>query len=112
MVTIITFVWEFSYIVNYDEISLYAKYLTNSKTHVWKNKYNLSYVLPWEMASIFYAEYRSFSDKTFLLAFSISSELYLLGTLKLVFGFRISKLLLRSFLTKNAFTHDESIAIK
>ena len=65
MVTIITFVWEFSYIVNYDDISEYAKYLTNSTTHVWKNKYNLSYILPWEMASIFYAEYSAYADQEY-----------------------------------------------
>lgn len=65
MITIITFVWEFSYIVNYNEISKYAKYLKDSETHVWKNKYNLSYILPWEMASIFYAEYSAYADREY-----------------------------------------------
>ena len=65
MITIITFIWEFSYIVNYNDISEYAKYLTNTSTHVWKNKYNLSFVLPWEMATIFYAEYSAYADREY-----------------------------------------------
>ena len=65
MITIITFVWEFSYIVNYNDISEYAKQLKNTSTHVWHNKYNLSYVLPWEMASIFYAEYSAYADREY-----------------------------------------------
>jgi len=65
MITIITFIWEFSYIVNYNGISEYAKYLTNTTTHVWNNKYNLSYILPWEMASIFYAEYSAYADREY-----------------------------------------------
>ena len=65
MITIITFIWEFSYIVNYNDISEYAKQLTNTSTHVWHNKYSLSYILPWEMAGIFYAEYSAYADREY-----------------------------------------------
>lgn len=66
MITILTFIWEYSYISNYDQISDYAHNLILSKEHVWTNDYDLSYVLPWKLARIFYAEYGAYADREYM----------------------------------------------
>ena len=65
MITIITFVWEFSYISDYDEISQYSDQLIEKQEHVWTNHYDLSYILPWKLARIFYAEYGAYADREY-----------------------------------------------
>lgn len=65
MITILTFVWEYSYISDYDEVSVYANQLIEKEEHVWTNHYDLSYILPWKLARIFYAEYGAYADREY-----------------------------------------------
>ena len=57
MMTILTGIWEFSFITNYKNVNLISTNFIETKTHVWTTKYDLSYILPWKLAYIFYAEY-------------------------------------------------------
>lgn len=65
MATILTFIWEFFYIVNYTATSIYAQRLYNSSEHTWTNHYDLSYILPWKLSRIFYAEYAVYADREY-----------------------------------------------
>lgn len=65
MVTILTFIWESGYIINYNETSKYAKYLKENSLHTWTNCYDLSYVIPWKTSKIYYAEYASYADREY-----------------------------------------------
>jgi hypothetical protein len=67
MMTILTFIWEFSYISDYDEITQMGQTLIDKNQSVWTNDYDLSYVLPWKLARIFYAEYGAHGDREYLL---------------------------------------------
>ena len=66
MITILTFVWEYSYISDYNEISQYANQLIEKEEHVWTNHYDLSYVLPWKLSKIFYTEYAAHADREYM----------------------------------------------
>lgn len=65
MTTILTFVWECSFVSNYIKTSDYAKELLEDEKHVWTSKYDLSYVLPWKLSRIFYAEYAAYADREY-----------------------------------------------
>lgn len=64
--TILTGFWEVSYLTNYNEIVSVANNLINTTTHVWTNDYDLSYVNPWKLAKIFYAEYGAWADRQYM----------------------------------------------
>ena len=66
MMTILTFVWECAYIFDFDQISLMGRALIDTKKHVWTREYDLSYVFPWKLARIFYAEYGAYADREYL----------------------------------------------
>ena len=66
MMTVLTGLWEASFIHNYKSISLYGRTLIANNTHVWTNKYDLSYVMPNKLAYIFYAEYGAHADREYL----------------------------------------------
>ena len=57
MMTILTGLWEISYISNYNEVANISSKLIETNTHTWTNNYDISYVLPWKLSKIFYAEY-------------------------------------------------------
>lgn len=65
--TILTFIWETSFIINYKDIHNYSWYLLKNNENVWKNKYSLSYIIPWDMAKIFYSEYAAYADREYML---------------------------------------------
>ena len=67
MLTILTMVWEVSFILNYKKTNHISKQLLLTKTHVWTNTYDLSYLLPWNLAKIFYAEYGSYADREYMI---------------------------------------------
>ena len=67
MITILTLIWEYSYISDYDEISEYSNQLVEKKEHVWTNQYDLTYIFPWKLARIFYAEYGAYADREYML---------------------------------------------
>lgn len=64
--TILTGLWETSYIVNYNEIVYMADDLIMNNSSVWTNKYSLSYINPWSLAKIFYAEYGAWADREYM----------------------------------------------
>ena len=52
--TILTFIWEISYIIHFKKISNLAKQLIYKKQHVWTNSYDISFIIPSKLATIFY----------------------------------------------------------
>ena len=64
--TVLTALWELSFIVNYHHVYFESKDLLKHKNHVWTNDYNLSYLLPWNFSKIFYAEYAAYADKYYM----------------------------------------------
>ena len=64
--TILTFIWVFSYLSDYDEITQMGRELIIKDEHTWTNYYDLSYILPWKLARIFYAEYGAHADREYL----------------------------------------------
>ena len=64
--TILTGIWEVSYITNYNEIVSMAETMINNNTHAWTNKYSVDYVIPWKLAKIFYAEYGAWADRQYM----------------------------------------------
>ena len=67
MMTILTMIWEFFYITNYKKVLSMANNYIVKDIHVWTNQYDLSYVLPWKLSGIFYAEYGAYADKEYML---------------------------------------------
>jgi len=66
MMTILTGIWEVSYISNYEEVSFMANSLIVDDQHVWTNNYDISYVWPPKLAKIFYAEYGAWADREYM----------------------------------------------
>ena len=67
MFTILTMIWEFSFIFQYDSVILLSNKYIQNKEHVWTNEYDLTYILPWKLSRIFYAEYGSYADKQYMI---------------------------------------------
>lgn len=67
MFTILTGIWEVSYITLHKKTVNYAVFLINNKQRVWRNKYSISTVLPWKLAIIFYAQYAAYADREYML---------------------------------------------
>jgi len=63
--TVLTGFWEVVYLSNRKEIDLYANYLIENKQTVWKNKYGLSMILPWNLSKLFYADYGAWADREY-----------------------------------------------
>ena len=66
MLTILTGIWEFSFITNYENVSNISRSLIESKTHVWTNQYSILSILPWNLAYIFYGEYGAYADREYM----------------------------------------------
>ena len=66
MMTILTGVWEIAYISDYKNITNMSHQLVNTGQHVWTNNYDISYVLPWKLSRIFYAEYGAWADREYM----------------------------------------------
>ena len=61
MFTILTGIWESSFILNYNTSTQLSKYLITNNEHVWTNKYDLTYLNPYKFSVIFYSEYGSYA---------------------------------------------------
>ena len=66
MMTILTFIWEISFICNYDNVYKTSTNFLKNKEHVWTNNYSLYYILPNKLAEIYYAEYAAYADKEYM----------------------------------------------
>lgn len=66
MMTILTGIWEVAYVSNYNQVSHMANNLIITNTHTWTTNYDISYVLPWKLSKIFYAEYGAWADREYM----------------------------------------------
>ena len=66
MFTILTGIWEFTYVLTKKQVSKMSQDLINSNEHVWTNVYNLSMVLPWNLSKVFYSEYGAYADREYM----------------------------------------------
>ena len=66
LMTVLTGIWEFAFITQYKEVHNYAETLVQNDTHVWGTRYDLSYVNPWKLSRIFYAEYGAHADREYI----------------------------------------------
>lgn len=73
--TVLTGVWEFFFITNYKKTRENSILLLNNKTHVWTNKYDITYLLPWKFSEIFYSEYGAYADKLYMSPMGIWSRI-------------------------------------
>ena len=65
--TVLTGLWETSFVLNYKPTTLYSKQLLLNHTHVWTLDYPSYYILPQNTAYIFYAEYGAYADRNYML---------------------------------------------
>ena len=67
MMTILTGIWELSYLSNYYKVVDMSQDLIIKDEHVWtKSGYDFSYVLPWKLSQIFYSEYGAWADREYM----------------------------------------------
>jgi len=64
--TILTGIWEISFIMNYEDCVNNSLDLIMKKEHVWCNKYTLDNLLPWKLSKIFYSEYGAWADREYM----------------------------------------------
>lgn len=64
--TFFTGLWETAFLIQYNTTCDTAKQLLETKNHVWTNKYNASYIVPWKFSNIFYAEYGAYADREYM----------------------------------------------
>ena len=60
-------IWEIAFVYNYNNISKLSSELIASGEHVWLCDYDLSFLLPWKLAFIFYAEYGAYADREYMI---------------------------------------------
>ena len=58
--------WEFIFVTNYKCVSSQAMNLITNQEHAWTKYYPLSYITPWKMSEIFYAEYGAWADREYM----------------------------------------------
>tara|TARA_B110000208_G_C11763202_1_gene427674 strand:+ start:1359 stop:1997 length:639 start_codon:yes stop_codon:yes gene_type:complete len=83
--TVLTGFWESVYIYNIKKIIKYSHSLLENNKHVWDNKYNLTYILPWKLSKIFYAEYGAWADREYMIIKNEWSQ-YIEGTHAILCG--------------------------
>ena len=66
LMTVLTGIWEATFVTNYKLVSEYASQLLENKEHVWTNNYDLTYILPNKLSHIFYAEYGAYADREYM----------------------------------------------
>jgi len=66
MMTILTGIWESSYILNHKKIIKMSSDFLKEKKNVWTSKFDLYYIIPWNLSKIFYGEYGAYADKEYM----------------------------------------------
>ena len=66
--TVLTMIWECSFVYQYKSINVFSQELIDTKTHVWTNEYGMEYILPWKTAFIFYGEYGAYADREYMVS--------------------------------------------
>ena len=64
--TVLTGIWEFYYIDNHKKTNNMSSDLIKSGKHVWFEDYNLSMVIPKDLAKVFYSEYGAYADREYM----------------------------------------------
>jgi len=65
--TVLTMIWEASFVSQYKSVNDLSRSLISNNTHVWTNDYDISYILPWKLSKIFYAEYGAYADREYMI---------------------------------------------
>ena len=66
MFTVLTGIWEWTYVRNRGKARRVALQLLKKKQHVWSKKYDLGLVFPWRLSRQFYAEYGAYADREYM----------------------------------------------
>ena len=67
MMTILTMYWECAFICQYDYVAdLSNQYIVENK-NVWESSFDLSFIIPWKLSPIFYADYAAYADREYML---------------------------------------------
>lgn len=72
--TVLTGIWEYYFVKNYNIIPPIAINLIKDKEHVWLNKYTLDYIYPDNFSLIFYSEYAAYADREYMLNMNLWSR--------------------------------------
>lgn len=64
--TVLTGIWELTYVFNKDEVNRNANFLINHRKSVWNSEYTLSSLLPNKFSKIFYSEYAAWADREYM----------------------------------------------
>lgn len=64
--TVLTGLWEYTFIKNRRYIRRLAFKFIHKKQHVWTNKYSLKTLIPWNLSKQFYAEYGAYADREYM----------------------------------------------
>jgi len=64
--TVLTGIWELTYVINRDSVRRLASYFIRKKIHVWTNMYGLDLLLPWKLSKQFYTEYGAYADREYI----------------------------------------------
>jgi len=65
--TILTGIWEYTYVTHRNYVIEKSQYLLDNKLHVWFMKHDIDIILPWNTAIIFYSEYGAYADKEYMI---------------------------------------------
>lgn len=66
MFTIMTGIWELSFVTNYNYVIDLSKKLILGKEHVWTNNYSISNLNPQNFSELFYSEYGAYADREYM----------------------------------------------
>jgi len=66
MFTILTGIWEITYVTQRKRVSHMAKELIDSNERVWSSDYSICVLFPWNFSKIFYAEYAAYADREYM----------------------------------------------
>jgi len=64
--TILTGIWEFTYVTQKKLVVFMAKRLLDKNEHVWTKEYPVIMILPTYLAKVFYAEYGAYADREYM----------------------------------------------
>ena len=64
--TFFTGIWEFYFLLNYDNTCNLAQNLLENKEHVWTNSYSLFNLFPNKFSQVFYSEYGAYADREYM----------------------------------------------
>ena len=66
MFTILTGIWEFTYVTQKKRVAVKSLELIENKEHVWTKEYSILMIFPSNLARIFYSEYAAYADREYM----------------------------------------------